>query len=53
MMFILVPVVVVVLCFWDGSLNLRLLMNPWLKDKSELIKLIEDAKKRAGLTDLK
>ena len=53
MMFILVPIVVVVLCFLRRKPYLRLLLNPWSKDKSELIKLIEDAKKRAGLTDLK
>lgn len=49
---LLIPILIALLCFARRKPYWRLLMNPWLKDKSELIKLIQEAKKRAGLTSL-
>lgn len=49
---ILIPVIIACLCFARRKPYLRLLMNPWSKDKSELIKIIQEAKKNVGITDL-
>ena len=52
MLSVLFPIMMTVACFMRRKPYVRLLMNPWSKDKSELIKIILDAKKRAGITDL-
>lgn len=44
------PVAIAVACFLRRKPYIRIFTNPWSKDKSELIKLIRDAKETAGLS---
>lgn len=48
---LLIPISVVTLCFLRRKYFWRTFMNPWSKDKSELIKLIRSAKETAGFLD--
>ena len=46
-----VPLMIASACFIRRKPYLRIFMNPWAKDKSELIKLIRDAKETAGFVN--
>lgn len=49
---VLLPVCVACACYARRTPKLKMWMNPWLKDKSDLIKIIHDSKRRASTIDL-
>ena len=49
---VLFPILITILCILRRKPYLRLLMNPWLNDScDELIKVIDEFKKRSGITN--